>query len=102
VGSSINELTTNLERMAKQMKLAGATSDELAKVEEYKKLKLDQILKDQLGSVYDFRRELFGEGSGISALNRLTASQEEFSRMQAIIQNGGTVNQDDFTRTGQD
>lgn len=102
VGSSINELTTNLERMAKQMKLAGATSDELAKVEEYKKLKLDQILKDQLGSVYDFRRELFGEGSGISALNRLTASQEEFSRMQATIQNGGTVNQDDFTRSGQE
>ncbi|MFZ4165314.1 tape measure protein [Brevundimonas sp. NPDC058933] len=101
IGASINDLTTSMDRMAKSMREAGATSAEMAKLEEYKSLKLDALLKDQLSSIYDFRRDLTGEGSGLSAFSRLNTAQSEFAAMDALIRSGGTVDQDEFTRLGQ-
>lgn len=102
LGSAVSDLTTNLDRMVKQMIAAGATSSELAKVEEYRRLKLDQMLKDQLSGLNDFRKTLFGEGSGVSALNRLMAAQNEFAKYQATIASGGNIDQNEFTRIGQE
>lgn len=102
LGYAIKDLTDNLDKMVKAMVTAGATSDELSKVEEYRRLKLDQLLKDQLGSLNDFKRSLSGDGSGVSALNRLTSSQNEFAGLQRIIASGGNVDQDEFTRIGQE
>lgn len=102
LGGSVKAITDGLDKMVKSMIAAGATSDELAKVEEYRRLKLDDILKEQLSGFNDFKRSLFGEGTGVSAMNRLLAAQNEFGGMQAVIAGGGTVNQDEFTRVGQD
>lgn len=102
LGGSVKAITDGLDKMAKSMIAAGATADELAKVEEYRRLKLDDVLKEQLSGFADFKRSLFGEGSGVSALNRLTSAQSEFAGMQRIVASGGSVNQDEFTRIGQE
>lgn len=102
MGSSIKSLTDNLDRMVKLMKANSATTEELANVEEFRRLKLDSILKDQLSKLTDFQRDLMGEGGGVTAMNRLTAAQEEFARLQATVLGGGVVDQDEFTRIGQD
>lgn len=102
LGASIRETTDNLDKLVKMMKGAGASSEELSKVEEYKKLKLDAILKDQLGSLTDFKRELNGEGSGVSAFSRLSVAQSEFAKLFSTIKSGGNVDQDTFTSTGQE
>lgn len=102
LGSSIKDITTNLDKLLKGMIANGATAQELAKVDEYRRLKLDAILKDSLSGLNDFKRSLYGEGSGVSALNRLTSAQSEFAGMQRIVASGGSVNQDEFTRIGQE
>lgn len=101
VGASISDLTDNLDKMVKMMREAGATTEEMAKVEEYKRLKLDALLKDQLGSLNDFRRDLMGDNGGVSAFNQLSAAQNEFAGLYASIRAGSNVDQDEFTRVGQ-
>lgn len=102
IGSAITDLTTNLDKLLKGMIANGATSQELAKVDEYRRIKLDAMLKESLSGLTDFKRVLFGEGSGVSALNRLTSAQSQFAGMQAVIAGGGSVDQGEFTRIGQE
>lgn len=102
LGASIKSVTDSLDKMVKMMTASGATADELAKVGEYRRLKLDDLLKSSLKDLNDFKADLSGEGSGVSAINRLMAAQSEFAKMDATIRGGGVVDQANFTKVGQD
>jgi hypothetical protein len=88
--------------MLQMMRNAGATSDEMANVERYKQKKLDDLLKDQLASLNDFRSALNGDGSGVTAINRLMSAQSSFAEYQAKIASGQNIDQDAFTSLGQE
>ncbi|MGK2911225.1 MAG: tape measure protein [Sphingobium sp.] len=96
----VDDATSALDTLAKQMQKAGASASDLANVERYRQLQLDKILNDQLSSLNDFRASLSGEGSGVSGLDRLNTSLNDFSTMRADVAAGKTLDQDAFTRLG--
>lgn len=98
--SSLETLIKELDKLVYGMRAAGATTAELSNVERYRQLALKEILDQELESLQDFRKSLSGEGSGITALNRLKTAQAEFKAMQADIAAGKTVDNDKFVELG--
>lgn len=94
-------ITDALDTLTKAMTEQGATADDLAKVEEYRTLKLNEYIKEQLSSLTDFQSTLTGSAGGYTALSVLNRDLNEFASMRADIAAGKTVDQDSFTTLGQ-
>lgn len=101
IGASARAIKNPVDEMIKQMQAYGATSADIAKLEQYKSLKLKEGLKSQLSSLTDFMDMLKGEGSGRTKLTRLNDDMAKFDAMKATIAAGGTVDQDAYTKLGQ-
>lgn len=101
IGAAVRSINAPLDSLIKQMQAVGASSTDLAKVEEYRSLSLANALKEQLSSINDFKKSLMGEGSGVSALDRLNSDLAEFKGYQDRIAAGESVDQSAFTALGQ-
>lgn len=102
IGAAVRAINDPLDSLIKRMQAVGASTEDLNQVEEYRTKKLDEALKSQLSSLQDFMKALNGEGSGVSALDRLNADLAEFKGFQDRIANGdSTVDQSAFTQLGQ-
>lgn len=98
----LKEIVTGLDDMAASMKKAGATTEELNNVQEYRALKVKEFIEGELSSLNDFKKALSGDGSGVTSMNRLAASLTSFDTMKADIAAGKMVDQDRFTALGQE
>lgn len=99
---AFDKLVSQTKDMTTAMKGAGATAEDLAKVQEYARLKADKLYEDGTSGFTDFRKALDGDGSGVTKLNQLLGKQSELDAMRATIAGGGTVDQEKFTTLGQD
>lgn len=100
VGSAIKSFLDPFDALRKTMVEMGATTSELTKLDEYRKLKLDAIMKEQLSTLTDFRKSLSGNGSGVTSLSRLMASMAQFETFKSDIAAGKTIDQSAFTSLG--
>lgn len=102
IGATVRNINSGLDSMIKQMKAVGASSDDLSKIEQYRSKKLDEVLKEQLSGLSEFLKTLRGDGSGVTALNRLNSDLAEFKKLQDRIAAGDAgVDQSVFTSLGQ-
>lgn len=103
IGAAVRDINTPLASLVDQMKSVGASSADLSKVEEYRSKKIAELIKDQLADLSSFKKTLMGEGSGVTALDRLNAGLSEFKTYQQRIAAGdSSVDQSAFTALGQD
>lgn len=100
LGASFNAVTEGLDRMLDQMRQAGATADELANVERFRAIKLEEVLEDQLSSLTDFQRQLNGDAGGVSSFNQLQDRLSELDVFRDLISSGSAIDQNDFTSLG--
>ena len=103
LGAEVRNINNSLDSLVKQMNAVGASSGDLAKVEQYRSKRLNEVLKEQLSGITDFIKMLNGEGSGATAVSRLEKSLEEFRGYQSRIAAGdNSVDQSAFTALGQE
>ena len=101
IGSAVDAIITPLKSLRDTMVKVGASTEDLNKIDQYRQLKLDQALKDQLSSIRDFLKALNGDNAGVTKLSQLNADQAKFADYQTRIAAGdSTVNQSDFTSLG--
>lgn len=96
IKAAVDDTVSSLNKMADMMRKNAATQEELANVERYKNKKLEDMKKEAVATLVDFRKQLMGQGSGVTSVNRLKGLQSEFAVMQSKIAAGGQVDQDAF------
>ncbi|WP_223177774.1 hypothetical protein [Sphingobium sp. KCTC 72723] len=96
IKGAVEEATKDLNTLAEQMKKAGATSAELGSLEEYRSLKLKEILDDQLSGLTETMKQLNGSASGKTPFALLQEDLKGLDKFRATIASGGTVNSDEF------
>lgn len=101
IKGAVDEVVSSIDTLAEQMKKAGATSEELANVEEYRSIKLQEVLKNQVTGFQSLLDDLNGDASGKSALTLLGEDMAKMNEMRATLAKGGTVDQEAFTTLGQ-
>lgn len=102
LGAGLKSITKEIDDMVRAMKDAGATTADLAKVEEYRGLKLKAYFDDQISGLTEFRKALDGEGSGVTKYNQLLAKQAEYEAMKSDKAAGKTIDQSKFIEIGQE
>ena len=101
IGGGARTIVKSLDELSKAMVKQGATTAELAKVEEYRSIKLNEYIEDQLSGLKSFKEDLMGSSGGFTALSILNRDMDEFAQMRADILAGRSVDQEDFTNLGQ-
>lgn len=101
IKGAVDEVVSSIDTLAEQMKKAGATSAELANVEEYRAIKLQEVLKSQVSGFQDLLEELNGDSSGKSQLTLLGEDMAKMNELRKTLATGGTVDQAAFTTLGQ-
>lgn len=96
VGSAIDAVTKPLDALRKTMTTIGASSSDLAKLEEYRGLKMKAALEEQTSGFRDLLKSLNGDAGGVTALNQLNSSLSEFEKYRTDIAAGKTVDQSKF------
>lgn len=102
VGAGITSFTKDMDNLTSIFKEAGASSQEWADLEQLRQLKFTKLMEDSLSTLNDFRASLFGDGSGVTKLNQLTAKQSEWEALKAQIAAGANVDQSKLTSVGQE
>jgi tape measure domain-containing protein len=102
VKASVKDILDPIDQLITKMRAAGATVSEVADIERLRSEKLKQLTEQQLSGLKDFKDQLSGQGSGITAMSQLSTKMAEFDAMKAQIASGKTVDQDVFTKLGQD
>lgn len=97
VGAAIESITKPLDTLRNTMLSIGASSTDLAKLEEYRSLKMKEVLEEQTSGFRDLLKNLNGDGGGVTALNQLTRNMSEFDKFRSDIAAGKTVDQSKFT-----
>jgi hypothetical protein len=90
---TITDIVTSMEKLKASMSSLGATTEELAKVNEYEQLKLKSALDEQLSTLRDLQKFLSGEGSGKTDYQRLLDDMNKLQGLKADIAAGKTVDQ---------
>lgn len=99
---SVTSILDPIDQLIAKMKTAGASVSEVADIERLRSEKLKALTEQQLAGLKDFKDILNGEGSGVTQLAQLTAKQTEFDALKAQIASGKAVDQDTFTKLGQE
>ncbi len=99
---SVTSILDPIDQLISKMKTAGASVSEVADIERLRSEKLKALTEQQLAGLKDFKSMLNGEGSGVTQLAQLTAKQTEFDALKAQIASGKAVDQDVFTKLGQE
>lgn len=99
---SVTSILDPIDQLISKMKTAGASVSEVADIERLRSEKLKALTEQQLAGLKDFKAVLNGEGSGVTQLAQLTAKQTEFDALKAQIASGKAVDQDVFTKLGQE
>jgi TP901 family phage tail tape measure protein len=97
VKSAVDETLKSIDQLVDGMKKAGASTEELANVEQYRAKKLDEVLKDQLSSFKSILDNLNGDAGGFSALTQLNNNIAKMGDFKADLAAGKSIDQDAFS-----
>jgi hypothetical protein len=101
VGAAVDAIIKPLDNLKKTMLQVGASSDELARFEDYRAKKLEAALKDSVSGFQSLLDDLRGDMGGVTALNQLSSNLAKFGQFEADIAAGKSVDQDAFTALAQ-
>ncbi len=97
VKASIDAIIDPLNKMRETMNLIGASSSDMAKLNAYEAMKMDQLLKEKTKTFADLIESLNGEQSGVTALDRLNADMKKFDAFKSDIAAGKQVDESAFS-----
>ncbi|MEK7454740.1 MAG: tape measure protein [Pseudomonadota bacterium] len=91
IGSAARNINKPLDDLIKQMEAVGASSTDLAKIEQLRSLQLEEARKQQTSTLDDLLKQIRGESSGKTALDLLNDNITEFKGYQDRIAAGDTT-----------
>lgn len=101
IGAAVDAVIKPLDALQKTMLQVGASTEDMAKFEDYRAKKLQAALKDQVSGFQSLLDDLKGDMGGVTALSQLSSNLSKLSVFEADIAAGKTVNQDEFTALAQ-
>tara|TARA_R110000787_G_scaffold283264_1_gene395845 strand:+ start:5084 stop:9007 length:3924 start_codon:yes stop_codon:yes gene_type:complete len=96
IKGAVDEAVKDIDTLTEQMKAAGASAADLANVEQYRSIKLKEILDDQLSGFKDTMEQLNGSASGKSPFALLQEDMKELDAFRSTIASGGSVDSNEF------
>ncbi|TCP92744.1 TP901 family phage tail tape measure protein [Sphingomonas sp. PP-CE-1A-559] len=96
MGASVREVIDPVNELITQMKKYGATSTDVAKLEQYKTEKMKQLLKEQTANFRSILDDLNGSTGGFTALTQLTGEMDQLKKYQGDLAAGKTVDQGEY------
>ena len=96
VGAAIDDVITPLKALQATMVKVGASSADMAKLEEYRSVKLAAVLKEQTSSIRTFLDGLQGDDGGISKVNQMVTTVAKLRAYDADILAGKSIDQSAF------
>lgn len=96
IKGAVDEAVKDIDTLTEQMKAAGASAADLANVEQYRSIKLKEILDDQLSGFKDTMEQLNGSASGKSPYALLQEDMKELDAFRSTIASGGSVDSNEF------
>jgi len=97
VGAAVDSIIKPLDNLKKTMLQVGASSEDMAKFEDYRAKKLQAALKEQVSGFQSLLDNLNGDGGGVTALTQLTQNLAKLDSFKADLAAGKAVDQDAFT-----
>lgn len=97
IGAAVDAVLKPLNTLKDTMLEVGASSEDLAKFEDYRAKKLDQVLKEQTSGFQDILDQLAGDGGGVSSLDQLTKNLSAFDKFASDVKAGKAVDQSSYT-----
>jgi hypothetical protein len=101
VGAAVDSIIKPLDNLKKTMLQVGASSEDMAKFEDYRSKKLTAALKEQVSGFQSLLDDLNGDTGGVTALNQLTSNLDKLNAFKSDLAAGKTVDQDAFTSLAQ-
>lgn len=100
ITAAAKDFTESFQTLAKEMQKVGATAEELANVEKLYGIEREKAMQSLLAPLLDYQKALSGEGSGVTALERMKAAQVDYEKAKADFA-AGKVDQGVVTGAGQ-
>ncbi len=97
VQAAISGLNTEFEQLTGLFKEAGASAAEWANLEEYRSLKMQELMKQETSTLRDLLKDLNGEAGGASPLSLLTRDMADLAKFQTDIAAGKSVDQGEYS-----
>lgn len=101
IGAAADAIVTPLKSLRDTMTAVGASSADLAKLNEMQAKQLQDALKEQVSGFQSLLDDLNGDAGGVTAMSQLTANLAKLDVFKSDIAAGKTVNQDEFTALAQ-
>lgn len=106
IGAALDALDKEFSRLIRLAQEAGATSEEMAQLEElygFERIEtLKKVNEASLSSLRDFIKSLEVGDSGLSLRDRLTNARTAFDPLAATLRSGGKVDYEAYTQAAQD
>lgn len=100
ITASAKAFAETFQTLATEMRKVGATAEELANVEKLFGIEREKALKSLLDPLFDYRKSLSGEGSGVTAMERFNTSKLEYEQAKSDFASG-LIDQNALTSAGQ-
>lgn len=97
VGAAVESIIKPLDALKATMLKVGASSEDMAKFEDYRSKKLQAALKEQVSGFQGILDDLNGDAGGVTALTQLTANLAKLDTIKADIASGKSIDQSAFT-----
>ena len=97
VQAAITGINDEFKELKKLFTEAGASAAEWADLEEYRSLKMQELMKQETSTLRDILKELNGEAGGASPLALLTRDMAEFAKYQTDIAAGKSIDQGEYS-----
>ncbi|MFI8666881.1 hypothetical protein ACIGGE_10640 [Qipengyuania sp. NPDC077410] len=97
VQAAISGVNDEFKELKKLFTEAGASAAEWADLEEYRSLKMQELMKQETSTLRDILKELNGEAGGASPLALLTRDMAEFAKYQTDIAAGKSIDQGEYS-----
>ena len=102
VGAAIEAVVKPLDTLRETMTKVGASTEEMAKLEDYRSKKLDKALKEQTSSFRSILDQLNGSAGGFSDLTLLTQNMAKLDTFRADLAAGKTIDQSAYDTLASD
>lgn len=97
IGSAVDGIIKPLDALRATMLQVGASSEDMAKFEDYRGKKLQAALKEQVSGFQSILDDLNGDGGGVTAIVQLNSNLSKLDSFKADLAAGKTIDQDAFT-----
>lgn len=97
VGAAVDAIIKPLDALKATMLQVGASTEDMAKFEDYRGKKLQAALKEQVSGFQSILDQLNGDAGGVSDYKQLTNNLMKFGQFKTDITSGKAVDQSAYT-----